>query len=60
MKEFLSANNVSFTERNVADDPQALNELVEKSGKRATPVITVDEEVVVGFDFGRLKSLLGI
>jgi len=26
----------------------------------AVPVITVDEEVVVGFDRGRLKRLLGI
>jgi len=26
----------------------------------AVPVITVDEEVIVGFDRGRLKRLLGV
>ena len=60
MKEFPSDNGVAYRERNVAEDEEALNELLQKSGKRATPVITVDDEVVVGFDLGRLKSLLRI
>ena len=29
-------------------------------GQRATPVITVDDEVLIGFDRGRLQRLLGI
>jgi len=38
----------------------ALEELVEKLGRRATPVIVVDEEVIVGFDRGKLERLLGL
>jgi len=31
-----------------------------KTGRMAVPVITVDSEVIVGFDRGRLQRLLGI
>ncbi len=60
MKEFLSHHNVSFTDRNVAEDPNALRELTEKTGRRATPVIIVDGDVIVGFDRGKLERLLGL
>jgi glutaredoxin len=57
VKEFLSQNQVAFTERNIAADEQALNEL-EKLGYLTTPVTVIDGEVVVGFDVARLRSLL--
>ncbi len=38
----------------------ARNELTARTGRMAVPVITVDDEVVVGFDRGRLQRLLGI
>jgi len=44
----------------VAEDPAARDELLARTGRTAVPVITVDDEVVVGFDRGRLKRLLGI
>jgi glutaredoxin 3 len=59
-KEFLSHHKIPFTDRNVAEDPTALEELVEKVGRRATPVIVVDEEVIVGFDRGKLERILGL
>jgi len=59
-KEFLSHHNIPFSDRNVAEDSEALQELIEKTGRRATPVIVVDGEVVVGFDRGKLQRLLGI
>jgi len=37
-----------------------MDELVEKIGRRATPVILVDGEVIVGFDRGRLERVLGL
>jgi len=46
--------------KNVAEDEAARQELVAKTGRMAVPVILVDDEVVVGFDRGRLQSLLGI
>ena len=44
----------------MAEDPTAMTELVEKIGRRATPVIVVDEEVIVGFDRGKLERVLGL
>ncbi len=59
MKEFLSQNKVEFTDRNIAADEAALNEL-EKLGYMTTPVTVIDGEVVVGFDAPKLRSLLQI
>ncbi len=44
----------------MAEDPSAMEELVQKIGRRATPVIVVDGEVIVGFDRGKLERLLGL
>ena len=38
----------------------AREELIARTGRMAVPVITVDDELVVGFDRGRLQRLLGI
>lgn len=57
MKEFLSQNQIQYTERNVAADETALAEL-EKLGYMTTPVIVIDREVVVGFDRQKLENLL--
>ena len=59
-KEFLSHHKIPFSDRNVAEDPDALRELMEKTGRRATPVILVDGDVIVGFDRGKLERLLGL
>ena len=57
MKEFLSRNKIDFTDRNIAADETALQEL-EKLGYMTTPVTVIDGEVVVGFDAPKLRSLL--
>jgi glutaredoxin 3 len=51
---------VPFTARNVAEDAAAREELIARTGRMAVPVVTVGDEVVVGFDRGRLKRFLGI
>jgi glutaredoxin len=57
VKEFLSQNNIAFTDRNIAADEAALKEL-EKLRYMTTPVTVIDGEVVVGFDIGKLRKLL--
>ncbi len=59
VKEFLSQNGISYTERNVTADQTALSEL-ERLGYMTTPVTLVDGEAVVGFDGAKLRKLLGI
>jgi glutaredoxin len=58
VKEFLSAHGLVFTDRNVAKDANALEALLATTGRRATPVVVVGDEIVVGFDRGRLQRLL--
>ncbi len=57
-KEFLSRRGIKFVERNVAADHSAANEMIRISGQRGVPVITIDGQVVVGFDRPRLEQLL--
>ena len=57
VKEFLSQNKIEFTDRNIAADETALQEL-EKLGYMTTPVTMIDGDVVIGFDVPKLRSLL--
>ena len=59
VKEFLSQNKIEFTDRNITADETALAEL-EKLGYMTTPVTIIDDEVVVGFDLAKLRTLLGL
>ena len=58
MKEFLSRRGIPFTEKNVAADPLAVQEMVRLSGQRGVPVTAINDQVVVGFDRRRLAMLL--
>jgi glutaredoxin-like YruB-family protein len=57
-KEFLSRRGVAFTEKNVAADPLALQEMFWASGQRGVPVTVIDGQAVVGYDQRRLTALL--
>ena len=59
-KEFFAANGVEYTEYDVAADEAKRAELVEKSGQMGVPVITIGEEVIVGYDEDRIKEVLGL
>jgi glutaredoxin len=59
VKEFLSQNKIDFTDRNIAVDETALQEL-EKLGYMTTPVTVIDGQVVIGFDAPKLRRLLQI
>ena len=54
-KEFLSKKGVPFTAYDVKKDKEALKEMKRMSGGALrVPVISVCNEVMVGFDRGRL------
>ena len=58
VKAFLSQKGVKYTEHDVSVDKVAAEEMVRKTGQMGVPVITVDNQVVVGFDRARLEQLL--
>ncbi len=49
-----------FEAKNVTEDEAARAELITRTGRMAVPVIVVGDEVVVGFDRGKLQRLLGL
>ena len=59
-KEFFKENGVNYTEYNVASDLEKRQEMIQKSGQMGVPVITVGDELIVGFDKEKLSSLLGV
>ena len=59
-KELFKANNIAYTEHNVASDLEKRQEMIAKSGHMGVPVIFVGDEMTIGFDKERLTKLLGI
>ncbi|MCK5140240.1 MAG: glutaredoxin family protein [Thermodesulfovibrionia bacterium] len=57
VKEFLSDKGVTFIERDVSKDEDALTEL-KKLGVMTTPVTVIEGEVVIGFDRSKLEQML--
>jgi glutaredoxin len=59
-KDFFVKNNVAFQEFDVGHDLAKRQEMIEKSGQMGVPVISVGDDMIVGFNKPRLTELLGI
>lgn len=59
-KEFFKEHNVSYDEHDVAADAEKRQEMIEMTGQMGVPVIRIGDDVVVGFDEGKLKELLKV
>ena len=59
-KELFKANNIVYTEHDVASNLEKRKEMIEKSGQMGVPVIIIDNELIVGFDRPKISKLLGI
>jgi glutaredoxin 3 len=59
-KTFFKANNVAFTDFNVATDLGKRKEMIEKTGQMGVPVIDIGGTIVVGFDEPKIKTALGL
>ncbi len=57
--EFLSQNNVDFTEKNIRTDLDAMQEMVEINSQ-STPTTVIDGEVIVGFAQRKISDKLGL
>jgi glutaredoxin len=55
---FFAENQIPYVEYDVSTDMMRRQELIEKSGQMGVPVITIDDQIVVGFDERRLEHLL--
>lgn len=59
-KEFFKANNIAYTEYNVAADAQRRTEMVDLTGQLGVPVIRVGDQITVGFSEAHMRELLGM
>jgi alkyl hydroperoxide reductase subunit F len=58
-KTFLEKHGVPYESIDVGKDVEQAKKMVALSGQHGVPVITVDDEVIVGFDIRRLNELFG-
>ncbi len=59
-KDFFKENNVNFTDYDVAADAEKRQEMIEMTNQMGVPVIRIGDDVVIGFDEGKLRELLGL
>jgi glutaredoxin 3 len=59
-KDFFTANNIAFTDFDVAADNDKRQEMIKKSGQMGVPVIVINNDLVVGFNKPKIMELLGI
>ena len=60
LKQFLEDNKIEFEDIDVAANPQAGQEMVQKSGQMGVPVVDIDGEIIVGFEQAKISQLLGL
>ncbi|MFS8541123.1 MAG: glutaredoxin family protein [Tissierellales bacterium] len=58
-KEYLQEKGISYTEKNINQDPAARKELMQM-GHMGVPVLLIDGEEVVGFNKEKIDQLLGL
>jgi len=59
-KEFLRANKIPFTNKDVGSNKKNAAEMMKKSGQMGVPVVVVGDKVIVGYNESKLRSVLGI
>lgn len=59
-KQYFTEHHVLYTEKDVALDPSAREEMLQKSKQMGVPVIDIDGEIVIGFNQMRLAQLLEV
>jgi len=59
-KDFFKANDVKYTEHDVATDLEKRQEMIDLTSQMGVPVIQIGDDIVIGFDEGKVKELLSL
>jgi glutaredoxin-like YruB-family protein len=57
-KEYLSSKGFAYTEYDVGANREKAKEMIQKSGQMGVPVITINDQIIVGFNQSRIDELL--
>ena len=64
VKDYLKEKGINYSDIDIAANPDAAKEIVQKSGQMGVPVIVISEgdkeEIIVGFDKEKINKNLGI
>jgi len=58
-KDFLKSKNIEFENKDVGNDEEARNKMIEKSGQAGVPVLDIDGTIIVGFDQEAIEKAVG-
>jgi len=58
-KEYFESKNIAYTEKDITTDSEAFDFVVKEVGQAVTPIITVGETIIVGFDRHKIDEALG-
>lgn len=56
--EYFDQKGVKYTEKDISVDNDALSFVLDKIGQAVTPIITIDDTIIVGFDRPKIDQAL--
>ena len=56
--DYFKSKHVNFTEVNVEEHPEKVDEMMEKSGQLGVPVIDIGGTIIVGFNKSAIEKAL--
>ena len=56
--EYFKDKNIAFTEKDISSNAEAYEFVVNEVGQAVTPIITINDTVVVGFDRPKIEDAL--
>lgn len=56
--EYFDDHKIKYQVKDISEDPKALEFVLNKVGQAVAPVITIDEEIIVGFDRPKIAKIL--
>jgi glutaredoxin len=57
-KEYFKSKNLAYTEKDITTDAAAFDYVVKEVGQAVTPIITIGEAIIVGFDRRKIDEAL--
>ncbi len=57
-KDFLKEHKVEFQDFDVSTNQEKMQEMVNKSGQTAVPVLDIDGKIIIGFNEAAIKEAL--
>lgn len=57
-KDYLTQKGIAYTNYDVSTDRDKAKEMIDKSKQMGVPVITIDNQVVIGFNQPQIDKLL--